>query len=69
MPLTYAKSINKKKEYEMKMKIFLIEQNEYGTETTVDEWTVVTDNICRALQMFEDELDERKMQRLEYTIL
>ena len=53
----------------MKVKIFLVEQNENGTEITVKEWTVVTDSVSRALQMYEDELDDRKMQRLEYTIL
>ena len=52
----------------MKLKIFLVEQDEHGIETTVDEWTVVTDNIGRALQMFENELDGKKMQRLEYVI-
>ena len=53
----------------MKLKITVIEQDQNGNESTVKEWTVITDSVYRALQMYEDELDERKMQRLEYEIL
>ena len=53
----------------MKLRISLIEQDQNGNESTAKEWIVVTDSVNRALQMFENEIDERKMQRLEYTIL
>ena len=53
----------------MKVRISLTEQDQNGNESTIKEWTVITDSVNRALQMYEDELDERKMQRLEYEIL
>ena len=53
----------------MKLKISVVEKDQYGNESTVKEWTVVTDSVNRALQMFEDEIDGTKMQRLEYEFL
>ena len=53
----------------MKIEIYLIEQNQNGQEETIKTWTVVTDSVNRALQMYEDELDERSMQRLAYKII
>ena len=53
----------------MKLRISVIEQNRNGEENTVKEFDCVTDSVNRALQMYEDELDERRMQRLEYEIL
>ena len=53
----------------MKLRISVTEKDQYGNESTVKEWTVVTDSVNRALQMYEDELDGRKMQRLEYEIM
>ena len=53
----------------MKLRISIIEQNQSGEEKIVKEFICATDSVNRALQMYESELSEGKMQRLEYEIL
>ena len=53
----------------MNLKVYLIEQNENGDESTIKEWTVITNSVNRALQMYDNELDEGRVQWLEYKIL